>query len=146
MQYWRPVQTKPPEYTVLSGKVSNYKQDKIRLFGDGFRKEVVLNADGSFSDTLMLAHNGGYTIGNTNIYLHKGKNLNINVDVKDLEGISVSGDLAPENEYLLKKSKLTQSILGKNVADFYKLEEQDYVNKVKELTEKQKRIAQKYHF
>ncbi|CEN51003.1 hypothetical protein CCAN2_310001 [Capnocytophaga canimorsus] len=54
---------------------------------------------------------------------------NINVDVKDLDGISVSGDLAPENEYLLKKSKLTQSILGKNVADFYKLEEQDYVNK-----------------
>ena len=53
---------KAPEYTVLSGKVSNYKQDKIRLFGDGFRKEVVLNADGSFSDTLMLAHNGGYTL------------------------------------------------------------------------------------
>ncbi|WP_404812273.1 TlpA family protein disulfide reductase [Capnocytophaga canimorsus] len=137
---------KAPEYTVLSGKVSNYKQDKIRLFGDGFRKEVVLNADGSFSDTLMLAHNGGYTIGNTNIYLHKGKNLNINVDVKDLDRISVSGDLAPENEYLLKKSKLTQSILGKNVADFYKLEEQDYVNKVKELTEKQKELLKNTTF
>ncbi|WP_172916553.1 TlpA family protein disulfide reductase [Capnocytophaga canis] len=137
---------KAPEYTVLSGKVSNYDFEKIILVGDGFEKEIMLNADKSFIDTLMLAHDGGYTLARTDIYLQKGKDLNVDMDFKNPQENKFSGSLAPENNYLLSKVKLSQEVLGKDKTDFYKLEEADFIAKVNEYSTKQKELLNKTNF
>ncbi|MFK8301620.1 TlpA family protein disulfide reductase [Capnocytophaga stomatis] len=137
---------KTPEYTILSGKVSNYDYEEIILIGDGFEKEIPLNADKSFNDTLMLAHNGGYTLARTDIYLQKGKNLNIELDFENPEQSKISGDLIAENNYLLSKFKLSEDVLGEDVYELYKLEEQDFVAKVNELSTKQKELLDKTTF
>lgn len=127
---------KKPEYTIISGKLTNTPEGKFTVVGDAFKKEIFPNADGTFVDTLMLTYNGVYRVARQPFYLHKGKSLNFEADVKNMDEITFSGDLATENDYMLKKRKITTELIGKP-REFYSLEETPFVQKLDSLKAKQ---------
>src|SRR5690554_1767329 len=85
-----------PEYTIVSGKVTNFEEESFKIYGNSFEKEITLNQDGSFTDTLYIEYNGAYGVGRQPLYLQKGKNLSFEVDVNQIEDFRFSGDLAAE--------------------------------------------------
>lgn len=134
---------KAPEYVVLSGKFTSPQEEKITVRSHDFEKEISINADGSFSDTLHITHNGSYRIGRQYVYLHKGKNLSFEAENETMDPITYTGDLAVENNYLAQKEATIREdlkALGKHI---YSLEETEFVNKVNELTNKQKETLNK---
>ncbi|ATA88942.1 TlpA family protein disulfide reductase [Capnocytophaga stomatis] len=131
---------KAPDYVVLSGKFAKPQGEKITVKSHDFEKEIAINADGSFSDTLHIAHNGMYRIGRKHIYLHKGKNVSFSTDNETMEPITYTGDLAVENNYLADKDKTTGEELRALGKHLYSFEEPEFLNKVNELTNKQKEM------
>jgi len=129
-----------PEYTILSGKISNSLDESFKIYGNSFEKEITLNEDGSFTDTLYIAYNGAYRVGRQPLYLHQGKNLSFEVDVNQIEDFRFSGDLAVENNYFVQKSKLRKEVLGANLQELYSLEETEFLAKLEELDQKQKEL------
>ena len=125
------------DYAILTGTVSNTAATKALLKNADFEKEIALQADGKFSDTLRLPDNGFYslTIGreSTALYLKNGDSLNLTVDTTQFdESLSYSGDGAMENNYLVKKYLNNEAALN-DAAAFYALEEAPYKAKLQEM-------------
>lgn len=140
-----------PEYTIISGKLTNnIENDKFSIIGNSFKKDINVNKDGSFTDTLHIDYNGAYYIrglaGQTPIYLHKGKNLSFESHSEEMEDISFSGDLAIENNYLVQKSKIEKESRGSVVKDFYLVEEDVFLAKIEALDNRLKDLLEKTNF
>lgn len=131
-----------PEYTIISGKMTNTEDGKFFIRGNSFQKEITVKEDGSFSDTLQLGYNGTYEIGRQNIYLQKGKNLSFEANFEKLNDITFTGDLAAENNYIAKKGKLQEELLGADVKTLFSLEETDYLAKIDELAKKRNTLLE----
>lgn len=119
-----------PEYSIISGKITNTEEEgKFTLVGSSFEKEISVNTDGTFTDTLHLDYNGAYNVEGLWIYLHKGKNLTIDADGEKMYDAVFTGDLANENNYLAQKKKISEEILG-NPRALYSLEETEFLAKL----------------
>ncbi|MDO5104755.1 TlpA disulfide reductase family protein [Capnocytophaga sp.] len=125
-----------PEYSIISGKLENATDGKFVIKGDSFKREITPNADGTFTDTLILTYNGVYHIARQPIYLQKGKNLILKADAKMLDEITFSGDLAPENNYIAQKRKMSSEFMGSQ-RELYSLNETEFLQKVNDLKTKQ---------
>lgn len=130
------------KYTILSGKMTNTKENKFTVRGNSFKKEINLKEDGSFTDTLYLDYDGTYEIGRMGVYLQNGKNLSFDADAENLTEVTFTGDLATENNYIAKKSKLQQEILGSDIKALYSLEEPDFLVKIDELSKKRNELLE----
>lgn len=126
-----------PNYTIISGELLNLENPTFTLSGVAFEKEITVNADGTFVDTLFLDYDGTYWLGRQALYLHKGKNLSLKADVKNLKDLTFSGDLVAENTYFTEKAKLNEEILGMNRRELLSAEEDDFVKKLDDLKSKQ---------
>lgn len=76
--------------TTLSGKISYTEAKTIKLEGLNFSKEINLNSDGTFSDTLQLDYNGLYSLVLSDekqrfIYLENGFQLNVENNANEFE-------------------------------------------------------------
>lgn len=131
-----------PEYTIISGKMTNTEDGKFAIRGNSFQKEITVKEDGSFTDTLQLEYNGTYEIGRQNIYLHKGKNLSFEANFEKLNDIVFTGDLAAENNYIAKKGKLQEEIIGSDAKTLFSLEETNYLAKIDELAKKRNKLLE----
>lgn len=123
-------------YTILNGKLTNAEENTVVVSGLSFKKDITLQADGTFVDTLYLNYNGAYQINNTIVYLENGSKLQVEGDLKDPQSFKFTGDLAFENNYLVKKSTTAKSILGDSPRDLYANSEADFLSKVTELEKK----------
>lgn len=132
-----------PEYTILSGKLTNNKTGKFTLRGNSFKKEIALEKDGTFTDTLYLDYNGAYEIGRQTImYLHKGKNLSFEADAEKIDDIVFTGDLAAENSYIAQKARLQLEIVGNDLKALYSLEEADFLATIDQFNKKQDELLE----
>lgn len=141
---------KTPEYTVVSGKYIGTEEGKFSILGNSFNKEITVNSDGSFTDTLHLDYNGAYSIrgnapGLVDLYLDKGKNIHFELDDEKREDIIFTGDLANENNYLAQKTKLRKEILG-DFSELYTPEEEEFLAKIEELDKKQNELLENTTF
>lgn len=134
---------KAPEYVILSGKFTDAQKEKLLVRSHDFEKEITINPDGTFTDTLHITHNGTYRMGRQTIYLHKGKNLSFNADNELMETITFSGDLAVENNYIADKDRTVREESKTEGKPLYALDETQFVNKVEELVNKQKEMLNK---
>src|SRR5690554_7149049 len=100
-----------PEYTIISGKMTHNEENKFTIRGIAFEKEITLDQNGNFTDTLHIDYNGAYRIGRNELYLHSGKNLNFEVDAQNWSSIVFTGDLAAENNYISKKTSLEKETI-----------------------------------
>lgn len=126
--------------TTLSGKIANAEAKTIKLEGLNFSKEINLNEDGTFSDTLQLDYNGLYSLVLSDekqrfIYLENGFQLNVENNAKEFENSFVfSGTGSDENNFMLKKHQVIESVYGKldsweNVKPLFTLDEKAFIEK-----------------
>lgn len=109
---------KPVNYIVLSGKIENKIADYIIISSSNYdtKDTIKVSADGSYSDTLRI-DSGYHLISHGKVfmraYFEAGTPLSINFDSKNLrESLSFSGKGAITNNYLLKKAKTEQELIG----------------------------------
>ncbi len=135
-----------PQYTILSGKYTGSEDGKFKVRGIAFEKEITVNQDGTFTDTLHIDYNGAYRIGRQEIYLHQGKNLGIDVNAQDWTTLKFTGDLQAENTYIIEKQKIEQEIIGSDNRAFYLVDEADFLAKMNLLDTKRKELLEKTTF
>lgn len=127
----------PKDYVSLSGKVSNKKGDVIRIMGRNFQKEISLENDGSFSDTLKVTPGfHGFLEGNSQsfIYLNNGYELNLTFDQNDFpNSINFEGKGSKTNQYLVEKLKFVQEQKLDNYALIFELEKEDFDARISDL-------------
>jgi thiol-disulfide isomerase/thioredoxin len=105
--------------TTLSGKIANAESKTIKLEGLNFSKEINLNEDGTFSDTLQLDYDGLYSLVLNDekqrfIYLENGFQLNIENNAEEFEkSFTFKGNGSDENNFMSKKHQVIESIYGK---------------------------------
>lgn len=126
--------------TTLSGKITNLESKTIKVEGLNFSKEINLNADGTFSDTLQLNYDGLYSLVVNDekqrfIYLENGFQLNIENDASDFnKSFSFKGNGSDENNFMLKKTRIIDSIYGdlydmENAKILFTLDEKAFIDK-----------------
>ncbi|MET0759068.1 MAG: TlpA disulfide reductase family protein [Flavobacterium sp.] len=127
--------TTPKETIILSGKITNTEDGKIKIKGESFEKEITLNPDGTFSETFPIDYIGSYTIGTsknrTSLYLSNGTKLVLTADDKDFNTtLKFTGKGSVENQYVVEKSKVTATVTNEAL---YKLEEIEFLKKINEI-------------
>jgi len=132
------------EYTIISGKVTETADNKFGIRGNSFYKEIEIDQDGSFLDTLYIEYDGMYDIG-CSIYLEKGKHVSFEIDYTDADNAVFSGDLAQENNYLSESSKLRKEIFG-DTKELYSLEEAEFLAKLQDADKKTNELLENATF
>lgn len=124
------------DYATLKGTLKNSTVEKITIQGrDGFSKEIAIDDNGEFSDTLKIT-NGIHVIDSgsdrTTMYLKNGYNLNLEFKgEKFSEGISYTGNGAETNNFMEDKRSFYMSDLA-NPKTYFKLDKDAYEAKVSE--------------
>jgi thiol-disulfide isomerase/thioredoxin len=122
------------EYTVFSGKVENPTADKVLLEGQGMKKEIALQADGTFVDSMETAKSGFYTFSmgraQTDMFLKAGTNLSVDLNARNFGGtLKYTGGTAVENNYLAAKTLNVKNMQG-NYRNLFTLDEAAFKEKL----------------
>ncbi|WP_405566406.1 redoxin family protein [Polaribacter sp. Asnod6-C07] len=130
-------QEQPKEYLTISGTLENSKDSIISIADrEGIIKEIKINKDGSFKDTLKLKDNKGeiYTLlTNSNnrapIYLKNGYNISLNTNANTfLESLKFSGEGASNSNFILAQIERSQKMGNPQL--ILELEQKAYRKKV----------------
>ncbi|MFT5078256.1 MAG: thiol-disulfide isomerase/thioredoxin [Saprospiraceae bacterium] len=113
------------DYVTFSGKITNKKTDSIRIAKRGFSKVILVNADGTFSDTLKVTP-GIYYFDDSNestaVFLRNGYELDMTIDTAEYdESVEYSGYGSEQSNFLAEKSMFEQKLFGDD--DFGDLDE-----------------------
>ncbi|EDM44111.1 thioredoxin family protein [unidentified eubacterium SCB49] len=104
------------DYVTFSGKITNKKSDTIRIANRGFNKEIAVNADGTFSDTLTVTP-GIYYFSDSNesspIFLRNGYEIAMTIDTEQFdETIKYSGLGSENSNYLAEKALFEEKLFS----------------------------------
>ena len=121
-------------YTVISGKLDNFKKRNITLLGYKFEKKIKFDRKlGSFTDTLpenIKPGNYILKVGNKRVpmYITPGDKVNFSVDVKNrIKDPLYNGSNAKINGYLVDKTKQFALIAGPK-EKFFALNEDQFLS------------------
>ncbi|WP_298553777.1 TlpA disulfide reductase family protein [uncultured Algibacter sp.] len=103
------------DYVTLSGKIENPSSEALVISQNNIIKEMKVNTDGTFSDTLKVTPGKYILFDGTEqayLYLKNGFDLKITLDTKAFdESISYSGIGEDANNYLAEKVLLRELLL-----------------------------------
>ena len=113
----------PKDYASLSGKITNANDSKKITISnrDGYSKEIKVNDNGTFSDTLHISEGmyrffDGNEIGS--IYLKKDNSISFTLDTKAFdETLKFEGDGADRSNFIIANSLLQESYLTEEIFD-----------------------------
>jgi thiol-disulfide isomerase/thioredoxin len=99
--------TEPKDYVTLTGKLKTPGIEKLTIQGRGFTKEISVNIDGTFSDTLKVT-DGVHAISNegdrVTLFLKNGYDLNLEFKGEKLaDGVIYKGEGAETNNFMESK-------------------------------------------
>ncbi len=99
--------TEPKDYVTLAGKLKTPGIEKLTVQGRNFIKEISVNSDGTFSDTLKVT-DGVHAISNggdrMTLFLKSGYNLNLEFKGERLsDGVTFKGEGAETNNFMENK-------------------------------------------
>ncbi len=105
--------TETKDYVTLNGKLKTPGVEKITVQGRGFSKEIAVNSDGTFSDTLKVT-DGVHAISNDNdrvtLFLKNGYDLNLEFKGENLsDGVLFKGEGAETNNFMENKRSFYMS-------------------------------------
>ncbi|PCI33675.1 MAG: hypothetical protein COB60_07530 [Flavobacteriaceae bacterium] len=113
----------------ISGQLHSDKEGLITIQGRNFKKEIKVNADGTFSDTLKVVdgvHNFVYNKQRLALFLRNGYDLSIAFkDVAFNQGVSFTGKGKETNSYMEKKRAFFESDKA-NPKSYFKLEQEAF--------------------
>jgi thiol-disulfide isomerase/thioredoxin len=131
------------DYVKLQGKLKTTGVEKLMVQGSNFSKEISVNADGSFSDTLKVTDGIHAILNGTDritLYLKNGFDLNLDFKGANLmDGIKFSGVGAETNNFMENKRTFFMSDYA-NPKTYFKLDKDAYNARVAEA----KAILKKY--
>jgi thiol-disulfide isomerase/thioredoxin len=141
----KPKKTK--DFIIFSGRIKNMESGQIKLLNISrtFQKEIFLNSDNSFIDTLEI-ESGFYSFRDgkrhINLYLVKGQDLKLSYDLRDITNtINFEGINGKTNNYLFKKDAKQRELIG-NEEILYSLSENDFISKMKNIETQLKELAE----
>jgi thiol-disulfide isomerase/thioredoxin len=128
-----------PSYVVIHGAIDNNDSESLMVYGNELDASIEIDENASFRDTLEIPQDGYYTLRigreRTSIYLTKGSELGVTVNAPEFdESIVYTGNLAAENNYLAAKYLLSEQ--EKSFSEIYKMNEEDFLNEIKEMKSK----------
>ncbi len=120
----------PKNYVMLKGKVDNSQSNTLTIMGKNYKKEIVVNEDGSFQDTLKVT-NGfhGFNDGKLQsfVYLKNGYDLSLNFDSNEFpNSIRFEGNGAVTNNYLNEKLQFIEREELGNYRSYFELEKEEF--------------------
>lgn len=125
------------DYVLFSGKIENPTVKSVSVFqGREKIKEIQLEQDGTFSDTLTV-ENGYYNLDHGRevayMYLEKGDSINVSLDTKEFdETIKYSGIGSGKNNFLAEKV-LIEEKADIDISKVYAMEEPDFIAVMEDL-------------
>ncbi|WP_457609918.1 TlpA family protein disulfide reductase [Lutibacter sp.] len=123
------------DYVTIKGKLNSGDIEKITIQGRGYSKDIEVDNNGMFSDTLKIT-NGVFAMVNGNdritLFLKNGYNLNLEFKGdKFSDGIVYTGKGAVTNNFMEDKRSFYMSDLA-NPKTYFKLDKEAYKAKVAE--------------
>lgn len=123
------------DYVAIKGKLKSGDVEKITIQGRGYSKDIEVDKNGAFSDTLKIT-NGVFAMVNGNdritLFLKNGYNLNLEFKGdKFSDGIVYTGKGAVTNNFMEDKRSFYMSDLA-NPKTYFKLDKEAYKTKVAE--------------
>ncbi len=121
------------DFVTIKGKLKTEGVEKLQILGNGFSKEITVNKDGSFSDTLKVT-DGIHLISNGNdratVFLRNGYNLTIEFKGEKInEGIKFEGNGAETNNFLENKRLFFMSDYA-NPKTYFELDKPAYDERI----------------
>jgi len=126
------------DYVTFSGKIENTKDSILTISNKVYKKEIKLNKDGSFSDTLKVGKSPIFGLQTNNnkrapIFLRNGYELVLKgTDVDFMNSFEYSGEGASSNNFILSQVSF-QKTIG-NPMDVFSLEKEAFTKKVASFT------------
>lgn len=122
-------------YVTLKGKLNNAEIEKVSIQGKDFNKEITVNGDGTFLDTLKVT-DGVHALTNGNdritLYLKNGFDLNLEFKGENFnDGITFTGIGAETNNFMENKRSFYMSE-NANPKTYFSLEEEAFEKKLAE--------------
>jgi len=122
-------------YAILSGEIKNLKETQLILKNNFWEPiDTIQLTNQKFRDTLAIPNSYYYlSNGNTEIkiYLNSGMDLKLNLDTEDVINSTIwKGKGQKENNYLVSKAKLTESIPieKRGYSEYAKLDEKNFLS------------------
>lgn len=131
---------------IITGKILNNSNNFVHIND----KEIKLNTDGSFNSEVKIDYAGQYSLvsdeNHMYIYLDNTSKLHITADNSNFsKSIRFTGKGSEENNYWKLKRELEENKIG-IPETFYKLNENSYIEKIKELRSEIESLFAKYTF
>ena len=127
----------PKGFVTLSGKIQNAETINITISSKTYSKDIKLENDGAFKDTLKV-ETGVYTLtdgrNKTIIFLANGYDLKINANVGDFTNATFEGKGKESNEYIKNRIAFSKNELS-DPNSYFSLERPEFKNRMKELKE-----------
>lgn len=130
----------PKDYVTLRGKIINPTTKVLTILGKNFKKEISVNDDGTFIDTLKIVDGfHGFNDGKQQsfIYLKNGYEINLKFDSQDFpKSIEFDGDGSSTNKYLVKKLLFIQEENLNNFKEYFTLDKPEFDEKITGISKK----------
>lgn len=121
-------------YVTLQGSISNSEIDSISILGRDFKRQIKVNDDGTYKDTLTVK-DGFHGIYNgaeqSFVYLKNGYDMTIDFDNDQFpESIAFGGEGAITNQYLIDKLEFIKEQNLSDYGSYFELEKEAFDDKM----------------
>jgi thiol-disulfide isomerase/thioredoxin len=125
----------PKDFTTLSGHLDNAETLTLTVSSKDFSKEITLDKEGNFKDTLNV-ETGVFIISDgrnrTYLYLSNGYDLKLKLDVADFGNVAFEGKGKESNEYVSTRVQFSKNQLS-NTEAYFELERSEFDSRMTEL-------------
>lgn len=130
----------PKDYVSLKGKITNSSTEILSILGKNFKKDITINEDGTFSDTLKVVDGfHGFNDGKQQsfIYLKNGYDLTLNFDTKEFpNSVVFKGEGSGTNQYLTQKLLFIQDENLNSLKELFILDKSEFDEKIASISKK----------
>lgn len=124
----------PKNYVMLKGEIANSQSSSLTIMGKNYKKDITVNEDGSFQDTLKVTDGfHGFNDGTLQsfLYLKNGYDLSLNFDANDFPtSVRFDGNGSVTNNYLNAKLQFIKREELDKYEAYFKLEKEDFDVKI----------------